>query len=423
MTLGNDDRTGRDVAAKDQTQAGNRRLVIVESPTKAKTIEGYLGAGYDVEASVGHIRDLPTPSELPAAEKKGRFGKFAVDVDNDFEPFYVVDADKKKKVAELKRALKDADELFLATDEDREGEAIAWHLLQVLEPEGPGPPDGLPRDHPRRDPAAPSSRPATSTCAWSTPRRPGASSTGSTATRSRRCCGARCGRACRPVACSRSRPGWSSSASGSASRSARRRTGTSRPPSTGRGRVEPVSMPGSSRSTAAASPPAATSAATASRSRRFDGVQLDEAARARPGRRAARARPFAVRSVEDKPYARRPSAPFMTSTLQQEASRKLRMTAQTRDAGRAAAVRERLHHLHAYRLDDAVGVGAERGARAGPRASTAPEYVPDVPRRYERKVKNAQEAHEAIRPSGDCVPHAGRGGRRAAAATSSRSTT
>src|SRR4249919_4358604 len=119
------------------TPDGGRRLVIVESQTKAKTIEGYLGAGYDVQASVGHSRDLPTPSELPASEKKGRFGKFAVDVDADFEPFYVVDVDKKKKVAELKRALKDADELFLATDEDREGEAIAWHLLQVLEPKVP----------------------------------------------------------------------------------------------------------------------------------------------------------------------------------------------------------------------------------------------------------------------------------------------
>ena len=114
-----------------------RRLVIVESPAKAKTIAGYLGPGYEVEASVGHIRDLPTPSELPAEEKKGRFGKFAVDVDNGFEPYYVVDADKKKKVAELKRKLKDADELLLATDEDREGEAIAWHLLQVLEPKVP----------------------------------------------------------------------------------------------------------------------------------------------------------------------------------------------------------------------------------------------------------------------------------------------
>jgi DNA topoisomerase-1 len=86
------------VAATDQAAAnqnGTRRLVIVESPAKAKTIKGYLGQGFDVEASVGHIRDLPTPSELPAAEKKGRFGKFAVDVDADFEPFYVVDPDKK----------------------------------------------------------------------------------------------------------------------------------------------------------------------------------------------------------------------------------------------------------------------------------------------------------------------------------------
>ena len=114
-----------------------RRLVIVESPAKARTIAGYLGEGYVVEASVGHIRDLPQPSELPADMKKGPFGKFAVDVDHGFEPYYVVDADKRKKVAELKRALKDADELYLATDEDREGEAIAWHLLAELKPKVP----------------------------------------------------------------------------------------------------------------------------------------------------------------------------------------------------------------------------------------------------------------------------------------------
>ena len=122
--------------ATSKTQ-GSKRLVIVESPKKARTIAGYLGPGYDVEASVGHIRDLPQPSELPADMKKGPFGKFAVDVENGFEAYYVVDADKKKKVSELKKALKDADELYLATDEDREGEAIAWHLLQVLEPKVP----------------------------------------------------------------------------------------------------------------------------------------------------------------------------------------------------------------------------------------------------------------------------------------------
>ena len=114
-----------------------RKLVIVESPAKAKTIAGYLGGDFDVEASVGHIRDLPNPSELPADMKKGPFGKFAVDVEDDFAPYYVVDPDKKKKVNELKRKLKDADELYLATDEDREGEAIAWHLLEALQPRVP----------------------------------------------------------------------------------------------------------------------------------------------------------------------------------------------------------------------------------------------------------------------------------------------
>ena len=116
---------------------GAKKLVIVESPTKAKTIGGYLGDDYEVIASVGHIRDLAEPSELPTELKKGPFGKFAVDVDQDFAPYYVVNANKKKTVTELKRALKDADELWLATDEDREGEAIAWHLLEVLKPKVP----------------------------------------------------------------------------------------------------------------------------------------------------------------------------------------------------------------------------------------------------------------------------------------------
>ena len=110
------------------------KLVIVESPAKAKTIAGYLGADFAVEASVGHIRDIPTPSEMPAEMKKGPFGRFGINIEEGFEPFYVVDPDKKKKVAELKRLLKNADELYLATDEDREGEAIAWHLLEALKP-------------------------------------------------------------------------------------------------------------------------------------------------------------------------------------------------------------------------------------------------------------------------------------------------
>ncbi len=117
--------------------ASGRKLVIVESPAKARTIAGYLGSDWDVEASVGHIRDIPTPSEMPAEIKKGPFGKFGVNIEDDFEPYYVVDADKKKKVRELKALLKNADELYLATDEDREGEAIAWHLLETLQPTVP----------------------------------------------------------------------------------------------------------------------------------------------------------------------------------------------------------------------------------------------------------------------------------------------
>src|SRR6195952_3766010 len=114
-----------------------KKLVIVESPAKAKTIAKYLGPGYEVQASVGHIRDLIEPKNRPPEPKKGSMGKFPVDVDNGFEPYYVVSDQKKKTVADLKRALKDADELYLATDEDREGEAIAWHLLEVLKPKVP----------------------------------------------------------------------------------------------------------------------------------------------------------------------------------------------------------------------------------------------------------------------------------------------
>ncbi|MCU1403443.1 MAG: topA, partial [Microbacteriaceae bacterium] len=116
---------------------GTKKLVIVESPAKAKTIAQYLGDGYEVQASVGHIRDLIEPKNLPAELKKGSLGKFSIDVENGFAPYYVVSDQKKKTVADLKRALKNADELYLATDEDREGEAIAWHLLDELQPKVP----------------------------------------------------------------------------------------------------------------------------------------------------------------------------------------------------------------------------------------------------------------------------------------------
>ena len=113
------------------------KLVIVESPAKARTISGYLGNEFTVESSIGHVRDLPDrASDVPEAKRK-RFGALGVDVEHAFEPYYIVDPDKKKVVAELKKRLSNADELLLATDEDREGEAIAWHLVEVLKPKVP----------------------------------------------------------------------------------------------------------------------------------------------------------------------------------------------------------------------------------------------------------------------------------------------
>ena len=386
------------MAVKDQTQTGTRRLVIVESPAKAKTIAGYLGTGFTVEASVGHIRDLPTPSELPASEKKGRFGKFAVDVDADFEPYYIVDADKKKKVAELKRALKNADELFLATDEDREGEAIAWHLLQVLDPKVPV----------RRMVFHEITRDAIRAAVEQTR---DLDQSLVDAQETRRILDRLYGYEVSPVLWRKVRQGLSAGRVQSVAtrlvverereRIAFRTVSywdiqATLEKSQGEGnrfdaRLAAVDgrRVATGRDFGRDGKPVA----------RFDGVHLDEET-ARGLADALRDAAFAVRSVEDKPYSRRPAAPFMTSTLQQEASRKLRMTAQT-----AMRVAQRLYengYITYMRTDSTtLSESALNAARSQAREIYGPEYVPDVPRRYERKVKNAQEAHEAIRPSGD----------------------
>ncbi len=381
-----------------ETQPAGRRLVIVESPAKAKTIKGYLGPGYDVEASIGHIRDLPTPSELPAEEKKGRFGKFAVDVDADFEPFYVVDADKKKKVAELRRALKDADELFLATDEDREGEAIAWHLHEVLRPKVPV----------RRMVFHEITRDAIREAIGNTrdldQRLVDAQET-------RRILDRLYGYEVSPVLWRKVRQGLSAGRVQSvATRLVVERereriafrsasywdlVATLERPATERGRFDAKLVGVDGRRVAQGRDFGSDGRPVP----RFDGVHLDEAT-ARGLADALRDSDFAVRSVEDKPYTRRPAAPFMTSTLQQEASRKLRLSAQT-----AMRLAQRLYengYITYMRTDSTtLSESALNAARSQARQIYGPDYVPEVPRRYERKVKNAQEAHEAIRPSGD----------------------
>jgi hypothetical protein len=200
-----------------------KHLVIVESPTKAKKIKDYLGKDYVVEASFGHVRDLPqSAKDIPEKLKKEPLARLGIDVDRGFTPLYIVPLDKKAQISKLKKLLEDADHVYLATDEDREGEAIAWHLLEVLKPTVP-----VSRMARSKRSSAPSARRASSTPSSCVRRRRGASSTACTATRSRPSCGARSPRACRRGVCSRWRRNCSSSARRNAWRSSRPRGGTS----------------------------------------------------------------------------------------------------------------------------------------------------------------------------------------------------
>ncbi len=372
-----------------------RKLVIVESPAKIKSISAYLGPEYDVEASIGHIRDLPTPSELPADMKKGPFGKFGVDIDNDFEPYYIVDADKKKKVAELKRLLKNADELYLATDEDREGEAIAWHLREALQPKVPVKRmvfNEITREAIQR--AAANTRDIDANLV--------------DAQETRRILDRLYGYEVSPVLWRKVRAGLSA------------------------GRVQSVAtrmvvererermafraasywdVEGEFATTAPAQFVARLTTLGGQRvatGRDFDdagqltsskAVQLDEAgARAvAEGLSGGRLR---VASVQEKPYTRRPSAPFITSTLQQEASRKLRLSA--KDSMRVAQRLYENGYITYMRTDSTVlSQSALNAARSQAREMYGADHVPDAPRHYKSSNSGAQEAHEAIRPAGD----------------------
>ena len=376
--------------------ASGRKLVIVESPAKARTIAGYLGSDWDVEASVGHIRDIPTPSEMPAEMKKGPFGKFGVNIEDDFEPFYVVDADKKKKVRELKALLKNADELYLATDEDREGEAIAWHLLETLQPTVP-----VKRMVFHEITKEAIQRAAATTRDLDT-RLVDAQET-------RRILDRLYGYEVSPVLWRKVKAGLSAGRVQSVA--TRLVVERERERMAFRAAsywdVEGDFTPDAESNLFTAKLTGVDGQKVASgRDFADDGTltnakatPLDEAA-ATGIANALRAADVTVTDVSEKPYTRRPSAPFTTSTLQQEASRKLRLN--SRNAMRVAQRLYENGYITYMRTDStSLSESALTAARTQAREMYGAEYVPDAPRHYEKKVKNAQEAHEAIRPAGD----------------------
>jgi len=378
--------------------SSGRKLVIVESPAKAKKIAEFLGKGYDVDASVGHIRDLPNPSELPADMKKGPYGRFAVDVDNGFDAYYVVDPGKRKKVAELKRLLKDADELLLATDEDREGEAIAWHLLEVLKPKVPV----------RRMVFHEITKEAIVRAVNETRE---LDTRLVDAQETRRILDRLFGYEVSPVLWRKVRQGLSAGRVQSVAtrivverereRMAFRRASY--------WDVEGDFAPNSAAAQGFSARLSLVDGKRVATGRDFgdDGllkgnnvIRLDEATANLIANAVMDNSDVKVTDVAEKPYTRRPYAPFTTSTLQQEASRKLHLSSKN-----AMRVAQRLYengYITYMRTDSTtLSEAALTAARGQARDMYGAEYVPDAPRRYEKKVKNAQEAHEAIRPAGD----------------------
>ncbi|MBO0908603.1 type I DNA topoisomerase [Arthrobacter sunyaminii] len=382
------------VKATDK-KTGKKKLVIVESPAKGKTIAGYLGEGFEVTASMGHIRDLPQPSDLPAELKKTAVGKFAVDLDKDFEPYYVVSADKKKKVAELKAALKDADELYLATDGDREGEAIAWHLLQVLKPKVPVHRLTFPEITKEAIQRALLEMRDVDVAMVD-------------AQETRRILDRLYGYEISPVLWRKVARGLSAGRVQSVATrlvvERERERMAFRPASywdllgtfaTGAGesfKAKLVSVDGARVATGK-------DFSDLGELKAKSVAHLDEAA-ATSLAANLESSSFTVRSVDTKPYTRRPAAPFTTSTLQQEAGRKLRYSSKV-----TMQVAQRLYengYITYMRTDSpALSDQAINAARRQASELYGPEYVPEARRVYKGKSKNAQEAHEAIRPAGD----------------------
>ena len=374
-----------------------KKLVIVESPAKARTIAQYLGDDYEVQASVGHIRDLIDTKNLPPELKKGSLGKFSVDVENGFEPYYVVSDSKKKTVAELKRALKDADELYLATDEDREGEAIAWHLLEVLKPKVPV----------KRMVFHEITKEAIQRAEQNTREIDTALVD---AQETRRILDRLYGFEISPVLWRKVGPGLSAGRV----QSAATRLVVDRE----RERLAFVSanywdllatLAPEDEGTAFTAKLARLEGRRIAQGSDFDDngalkadvIALDErAADTLVDALRAPTATFTVAKLETKPYSRRPAAPFTTSTLQQEASRKLRFSART-TMSLAQSLYENGYITYMRTDSTTLSQQAIEAARRQAVTLYGADSIPEKPRVYASKAKNAQEAHEAIRPSGD----------------------
>ena len=375
-----------------------KALVIVESPAKARTISGMLGPDFIVESSVGHIRDLPRGAdEVPAAVKGEPWARLGVDVDNGFKPLYVVSSPKKSVVANLKKLLKTADELYLATDEDREGESIAWHLSEVLNA-------SVPVKRMVFHEITPAAI-ARAVDEWRDLDRRLVD-----AQEARRILDRLYGYEVSPVLWRKVMPRLSAGRVQSvATRMVveRERARMRFRSATWWGIDGTFSREASGSGFGAALVALAGTAVATGKDFDEQGgrsaksevrVLAEDEATSVAG--ALTGQTFTVKSVTERPFRRSPAAPFMTSTLQQEAGRKLRFSAQ-----RAMQVAQRLYEQGyiTYMRTDSTTLSEEAlsAARSQARERYGDAYVPDAPRRYERKVKNAQEAHEAIRPSGE----------------------
>ncbi|MGM5594416.1 type I DNA topoisomerase [Corynebacterium glucuronolyticum] len=376
-----------------------KRLVIVESQTKANKIAPYLGPDYIVEASVGHIRDLPrSAAEIPAKYKKEPWARLGVDTEHGFQPLYLVSSEKKKKVADLKKKLKEVDELYLATDPDREGEAIAWHLLEVLKPKVPV----------RRMVFNEITKPAIIAAARNTRE---LDEDLVSAQEARRIVDRLYGYEVSPVLWKKVMPRLSAGRVQSVAtrviveRERERMAFISADYwdltaelDTKKNELNSVFK---ARLTAVDGKRVAQGRDFSDRGELKDDTLVvldkDQATAYATSLKGAEVR---VDAVEEKPYTRKPYPPFMTSTLQQEAGRKLHYT-----SDRTMRIAQRLYengHITYMRTDSTtLSQSGLQAARNQAIELYGEKYVADSPRQYTRKVKNSQEAHEAIRPAGD----------------------